>query len=109
MGDNPLPIQLLALALLLPALPATAADVNLPGARLAASCFSCHGAAGVSATASLPPLAGQSKDALMTSLRAYKDGTRPATIMHQLAKGYTDAQLELIAGYYAAQKKVGAP
>ena len=109
MGEKPLSIQLFALALLLPALPAAAADVNLPGARLAASCFSCHGAAGVSATTALPPLAGQSKDALLTSLRAYKAGTRPATIMHQLAKGYTDEQLELIAGYYAAQKKSGTP
>jgi cytochrome c553 len=28
-----------------------------------------------------------------------------ATIMHQLAKGYTDEQIEAIAGYFAAQKR----
>ena len=31
-------------------------------------------------------------------------GTRPGTIMPQLAKGYTDAQIELVAGWFAAQK-----
>jgi cytochrome c553 len=25
--------------------------------------------------------------------------------MHQLAKGYSDAQIDAIAGYFAAQKK----
>jgi sulfide dehydrogenase cytochrome subunit len=35
----------------------------------------------------------------------FKAGKRPATIMHQLAKGYTDEQLADIAGYFAAQKK----
>ena len=51
----------------------------------------------------LPPLAGQGKDALLASLRAYKAGTRSATIMQQVAKGYTDEQLVLIAGYLAAR------
>ena len=32
-------------------------------------------------------------------------GARPATVMHQLAKGYSDAQIEVIAAYFAAQKK----
>ena len=33
----------------------------------------------------------------------YKRGTLPATIMHQIAKGYTDDQIRLVAGYFAAQ------
>ena len=33
----------------------------------------------------------------------YKAGNLPATIMHQIAKGYTDEQIALIAGYLAAQ------
>ena len=36
----------------------------------------------------------------------FKDGKRPATIMHQIAKGYTDEQIRLIAGYFAAQTPV---
>jgi cytochrome subunit of sulfide dehydrogenase len=36
----------------------------------------------------------------------YKSGNLPATIMHQIAKGYTDDQMRLIAGFFAAQKPV---
>ena len=38
-------------------------------------------------------------------MRAFRDGQRPATVMHQIAKGYSDAQIEAIAGWYAAQKR----
>jgi sulfide dehydrogenase cytochrome subunit len=41
----------------------------------------------------------------LTQLKAFKAGTRPATVMHQLSKGYSDAQIEQIAAYFAAQKK----
>ena len=37
-------------------------------------------------------------------MRAFRDGKRPATVMHQLAKGYSDAQIDALAGYFAAQK-----
>jgi sulfide dehydrogenase cytochrome subunit len=33
----------------------------------------------------------------------YKSGAQPATIMHQIAKGYTDEQIKLVAAYFAAQ------
>jgi cytochrome c553 len=50
-------------------------------------------------------LAGKSKEDLLTKLLDYKTGKKPATLMHQLAKGYTDEQLEQMAGYFAALKK----
>jgi sulfide dehydrogenase cytochrome subunit len=37
-------------------------------------------------------------------MRDFRDGKRPATVMHQQAKGYTDAQFELLAAYFAAVK-----
>jgi cytochrome subunit of sulfide dehydrogenase len=37
-------------------------------------------------------------------MAAYKAGAVPATIMHQIAKGYTDAQIEAMAAFFAAQK-----
>jgi cytochrome c553 len=37
-------------------------------------------------------------------LTAFREGKRPATIMHQLVKGYTPAQIDAIAAYFAAQK-----
>jgi cytochrome c553 len=73
------------------------------GAYLAANCANCHGTAGVSPSA-LPPLAGLSKAYLVEQMRAFRDGKRSATIMHQLAKGYTDQQVELMGEYFARQK-----
>jgi cytochrome c553 len=37
-------------------------------------------------------------------MRAFRDGKRPATIMHQIAKGYTDAQIDAVAEHFARQK-----
>ena len=70
----------------------------------AAACSNCHGTGGV-AQPGMESLAGASKADLTRKLLEFKAGSRPATIMHQLAKGYSDEQLEQIAGYFAAQKK----
>ena len=71
---------------------------------LAATCFTCHGSDGRSAGGVPPSLAGQDRNYLLQQLREFRDGKRPATIMHQHAKGYTDQQLELIAAYFASVK-----
>ena len=91
----------LALSATLPA----AAEAILPGPRLTATCAGCHGTNGATQGNALPPLAGQPKDQILAALKDFKAGKRPATIMTQLAKGYTDEQLEIIAAYLAAQKK----
>jgi cytochrome c553 len=77
----------------------------LPGnaAYLAANCANCHGTTG-NAKGAMPSLAGQPKSYIAEQMLAFRDGRRPATIMHQLAKGYTDAQIELIADYFSKQK-----
>ncbi len=69
---------------------------------LAATCFTCHGTDGRSVGGVPPSLAGQNKDYLLKQMHEFRDGKRPATIMHQHAKGYTNEQLELIAVYFAA-------
>jgi cytochrome c553 len=66
---------------------------------LAAGCASCH----QPTERTLPPLAGQSRNELVAKLRGFRDGTRGGTVMPQLAKGYTEAQLQSIAEYFAAQ------
>lgn len=76
----------------------------LQARSLAASCASCHGTLG-QAQPGMASLAGQSKDDLVRKMQDYKNGRLPATLMHQLAKGYTDEQIEAIAAYFAAQKK----
>ena len=72
---------------------------------LAAQCAQCHGTDGHAAPDSaMPSLAGMPRDALLAQLQAFKAGTRPSTIMQQLAKGYSEAQLEQLAAWFAAQK-----
>lgn len=71
---------------------------------MAASCAACHGTNGV-AQPGMESLAGKSRDDMLKTMLDFKSGKKPATVMHQLSKGYTDAQLEQLAGYFAALKK----
>ena len=86
------------------AAPLARAQDDAMARSLAATCAGCHGPDGRSATKEVVSLAGLSKEHIVAQMRAFKDGTRPATIMHQLAKGYTDQQIELLAAYFAARK-----
>ncbi len=70
----------------------------------AAGCANCHGTNGRS-EGGMAALAGVDKDVIVQKMQDYKTGRTPATIMHQLSKGYSDAQIVAIASYFAAQKK----
>jgi cytochrome c553 len=91
-----------------PAAPAFAApDLSEKGVRaLAASCAACHGTNGQSAQGSLVGvLAGRSKNDLVQIMAQYKSGQRPATVMHQIAKGYTDAEIAAMADHFSKQAR----
>lgn len=77
---------------------------SLSARSMAAACFNCHGTDG-NAQPGMEPLAGMSKDDITKKMLDFKAGRKPATIMHQLAKGYSDEQIAAIAGYFAAQPK----
>ncbi|UUZ62120.1 cytochrome C [Polaromonas sp. P1(28)-13] len=73
---------------------------------LAATCANCHGTNGkVVEGSSVTSLAGLDKNHIVAQMKAFKSGTRPATVMHQISKGYSDVQIESLAAYFAAQKK----
>ena len=94
---------LVALALLAGWAHAQSADSGPRNARyLAANCANCHGTNG-SAQGTMPSLAGQQKTFIVEQMKAFRDGKRSATIMHQLSKGYTDQQIELIADHFSRQ------
>ena len=84
---------------------AHAADPIL-GRNLAATCANCHGTDGNSAGV-MPALAGMPKSKLLGTMGEFRSGAKPATIMHQISKGYTDVQLELIADYFASRAPAG--
>jgi cytochrome subunit of sulfide dehydrogenase len=80
----------------------------LRSGSLAATCAQCHGTAGRALPgAVVPGLAGLPGPYLVEQMKAFKTGTRSATVMHQIAKGYSDAQVEQLAAYFAAQKAEG--
>ena len=70
----------------------------------AASCAACHGTNG-HAQPGMISLAGVPQEVTVQKMQDFKAGRIPAaTIMHQLAKGYSDEQITAIAAYFAAKK-----
>jgi len=70
---------------------------------LAASCANCHGTGGVG-VGDVERLAGKPREEIVRKMQEFKSGARPSTIMSQLAKGYTDEQIEALGAWFAAQK-----
>jgi sulfide dehydrogenase cytochrome subunit len=94
------------LAAVLPALAlAQAAPTSIDstqGRTLAGNCANCHGTTGRSRGA-MPNLGGMPATYFVEQMRAFREGKRPATVMHQLAKGYSDAELAALAEFFARQ------
>lgn len=95
-------MQAMSIALIAPTVQAqttSAADVRL----WAASCAACHGTHGKAEGAGLY-IAGKPAKELYSDLMGYKAGTKPATVMHQHAKGYSDNELRLLAEHFSSIK-----
>jgi cytochrome c553 len=90
--------RLSLLAILLAAAPLTAAELPPPGAT---ACAGCHPLGKVETP--VPGLAGRQEEQLLASLRAYRSGEKPASIMDRIAKGVSDAQAAAIARWYNRQ------
>ncbi|HEY6240347.1 MAG TPA: c-type cytochrome, partial [Burkholderiales bacterium] len=75
--------------------------------NLAAACATCHGTNGTNGASQqgMPALAGREKEFLVQQMQDFKSGKRPATVMHQIARGYSDEQVETLAAYFAAQNQ----
>lgn len=94
-------VTLLAAAVLLAAGPAIAADTATP--EKVTVCAACHGADGKATQPVYPHLAGQYASYLEQALREYRAGTRKNPLMGPQAASLTDADIEQLAAYYAAQ------
>jgi len=67
---------------------------------LAAGCEGCHGGG----DPRLAKLAGRSAADIVAAMAAFRNGSRPATIMDRIAKGFSDDEVAAIAAWYAAQR-----
>ncbi len=75
------------------------------GAALAAEtgCVACHGTNGRGTGPTFPNINGQHAGYMYEQLRKYRSGERVNVIMNDQAQQLTNAQMELLARYYAAQ------
>lgn len=71
---------------------------------LAASCAACHGSDGNS-VGGTPVLAGLDRSHFVSQMQAFRSGERAATVMHRHAKGLTEAEIEHLADFFAAQPR----
>lgn len=76
---------------------ANAENLNAP--LLASACVVCHGDGGNS-LGHIPSISDGSAAKIATTMREFRDGKRSNTIMGKIAKGYTDAQIDAIAGHF---------
>jgi sulfide dehydrogenase cytochrome subunit len=71
------------------------------GQALADSCLSCH--AGIDQHASIINLSQYPASAIVSQMKAFRDGTRVSTVMNRHAKGYTDEDIAQLAKYIGIQ------
>ncbi len=74
------------------------------GEMLGNTCAGCHGTKGNTNGPATPGLAGISVEYFVDAMKAYQTGTRPATVMGRIAKGYTEEEIKAMADYFAGQK-----
>ncbi len=69
----------------------------------AAACSGCHPASsGVSSP--VPRLVGLDAATIVKAMQEFRAGSRPATVMDRIAKGFDDDEIRAIADWYARQR-----
>ena len=92
-----------AAAIALAALGALSVHAQTMPPMTGGSCSTCHGA-DLKGAGPMPALAGHEADYIRKALAEFKAGSRPATVMTRLAKGYSDAEIEGLAAWIATLK-----
>lgn len=76
---------------------------------LASACANCHGTQGLSNGGAIPNLAGLNADYIREQMHLFQSGKREATVMHQLAKAYSDTEVNDLAMYFSTQPMYRRP
>jgi sulfide dehydrogenase cytochrome subunit len=73
---------------------------------MAGACAMCHGTNGKpAANSTVAGLAGRPRDEIVQAMAQFKAGSKPATIMHQIARGYSEAEVAALADYFSTQPR----
>ncbi|MDO8959510.1 MAG: c-type cytochrome [Rhodocyclaceae bacterium] len=83
-----------------PAFAQTTTTAPPPGRLLASNCFQCHGTNG---TGGVDKIAGKSASEIYKELKEMQQKS-PPDMMDMHARGFTDAEINLLAAYFAAQR-----
>lgn len=77
---------------------------DVPPLEQAQTCVACHGTNGIGMSPTWPTLAGQHEDYLRHALKQYRSGKRSNAIMMPMAANLTDADIKVLAKYYASME-----
>jgi sulfide dehydrogenase cytochrome subunit len=83
--------------------PAAAALPPVSGEALAHTCAACHGTQGRLGDEAFMPLAGMPAAQFVATMRDFRSGARPATLMGHVARGLSDDDLHAMAAYFESQ------
>lgn len=81
---------------------------SVPASTMAHSCAACHGTNGQLGDESFMPLAGMPVQQFVRTMTDFREGRRPATLMGHVARGFTDADLQGMGAFFAAQKPLAS-
>lgn len=105
-------LKLLSFALMAAGgLAAGSAVAGMPdaGTMLANTCLGCHGTGGNSTGPATPSIAAMQPETFLEAMNGYKAGSRPATVMDRIAKGYTEDEFKAMAPVFAKETFVRYP
>jgi sulfide dehydrogenase cytochrome subunit len=92
----------IAVAMVLASIAAAPAASPAPPAG-ASSCTGCH-AASTGVDTPIPRLVGKNAADMVAQMQAFKTGQQKSTVMDRIAKGFSDAEIQAIAAWYAQRK-----
>lgn len=93
--------------------PAVAAQTQAPtaatlsGEAMAHTCAACHGTLGRLADESFMPLAAMPARQFVTTMIDFREGRRPSTLMGHVAQGFSDAEIQAMAEFFASVPATG--
>lgn len=103
MKETTIKPALLGGLIMLGAIPASQAADLQSGAdarTLALTCAGCHGTNGSSLGPAAPTISGMHPDYFIDIMAGFADGEIYSTVMGRIARGYSEEEIELMAGYF---------